>query len=62
MLREILQLLSRDNLQVQALSECYEMIDICDEMLRAAVESLRRRDDASMDIDIYKMDKTLNSF
>ncbi len=62
MLREILKLLSRDNLQVQALSECYEMIDMCDEMLRAAVVSLRQRDDASMDIDIFKMDKTLNSF
>ena len=36
MLREILKLLSRDNLQVQALSECYQMIDMCDEMMRAA--------------------------
>lgn len=62
MFREILKLLNRDNLHVQALSECYQMIDICDEMLRAAVESLRERDDASMDIDIYKMDKRLNSF
>ncbi len=62
MLREILKLLSRDNLQVQALAECYQMIDICDEMMRAAVISLRERDDASMDIDIFKMDKQLNSF
>jgi phosphate uptake regulator len=62
MWREILKLLSKDNLQVQALNECYEMLDMCHEMVMASVDSLRNRDDASVDIDIYKMDKKLNSF
>ena len=62
MFREILRLLRKDNLQVQALSECYEMVDLCHRMVMASVESLRNRDDASVDIDIYAMDKKLNSF
>ena len=62
MLREILQLLSKDNLQVQALTECYGMVDLCHEMVGASIESLRNRDDDRIDIDIYKMDKKLNSF
>ncbi len=62
MFREILRLLRKDNLQVQALSECYEMVDMCHRMVMASVESLRNRDDASVDIDIYAMDKKLNSF
>lgn len=62
MIREILNLLSRDNLQVQALSECYEMLDICHRMVHASVHALRKRDDATVDIDIPEMDKKLNSF
>src|SRR5690606_266328 len=61
-IREILNLLSKDNLQVQALSECYEMLDLCHKMVHASIESLRRRDDASIDIDIVQLDKRLNSF
>lgn len=62
MIREILNLLSRDNLQVQALTECYEMLDLCHRMVHASVESLRNRNDASVDVDIPEMDKRLNSF
>ncbi len=62
MIRDILNLLSRDNLQVQALSECYEMLDLCHEMFHASVNSLRNRDDATVGVDIYKKDKKLNSF
>ena len=62
MFREIFKLLAKDNLQVQALNQCYEMVDICHEMVLASVESLRRRDDAAVDIDIYEMDKKLNAF
>ena len=62
MIRDILKLLSKDNLQVQALSECYEMLDLCHEMFHASVESLRNRDDATVDVDIYEKDKKLNSF
>jgi len=60
--RDILQLLAKDNLQVQALSECYEMADLCHKMVTVSVESLRNCDDASIDIDIYQLDKRLNSF
>ena len=62
MFKEILKLFGKDNLQVQALNECYEMLDICHEMVMASVESLRNRDDASVDINIYEMDRTLNAF
>ena len=62
MWREILKLLGKSNLQKQALQECHEMLDICAEMVRASVDSLRHRDDASIDIDIYAMDLKLNAF
>lgn len=62
MLHEIIQLLKRDNLMVQALNECYEMVDICRAMLDASVTSLRQRDDASIDLDIKALDKKLNAF
>ena len=62
MIREILQLLNKDNLQVQALAECYEMLDLCHTMVHASIESLRHSEDASVKVDIYQMDKKLNSF
>ncbi len=62
MIRDILKLLSRDNLQVQALSECYEMLDLCYTMVQASVESLRHSDTAEVAVDLYEMDKKLNSF
>ena len=62
MIREILKLLSKDNLQVQALSECYEMLDICHTMVHASVESLRLTNSAQVAVNIYEMDQKLNSF
>ncbi len=62
MIRDILKLLSKDNQQVQALSESYEMLDLCHSMVKASVDSLRNRDDAQVDVDIYKTDQKLNSF
>jgi phosphate uptake regulator len=62
MWRDIIRLLSKDNLQKQALQECLQMLDICSEMVAASVKSLRHRDDASVDIDVMAMDKTLNAF
>ena len=62
MFKEIFKLLGKGNLQKQALQECYEMVDICHAMVFASVESLRKRDDASVDINIYEMDKKLNAF
>jgi Na+/phosphate symporter len=62
MLKAIFKLLSRDNLQAQALAECHEMLDICEEMIVASVESLRRSEDAEIPIDIAAMDQKLNAF
>lgn len=62
MFREIFKLLAKDNLQIQALNQCHEMVDICHAMVLASVESLRRRDNSSVDIDVYETDKKLNAF
>jgi phosphate transport system protein len=62
MIREILQLLNKGNLQVQALSQCYEMVDLCKSMVDASVHSLRQSDTAEVDIDIYETDKKINAF
>ncbi|MDA1195848.1 MAG: hypothetical protein O2894_11770 [Planctomycetota bacterium] len=62
MLRNIIHLLRKDNLQSQALAECHEMLALCEQMVGASVESLRRRDDATVEIDILTMDKRLNAF
>lgn len=62
MIREILRLLSKDNLQVQALAQCYEMIDLSKGMVEASAESLRRADTADVEIDIYETDKKINAF
>ncbi len=62
MLREILSLLKKDNLQAQALQDCHEMLDICQQMISASVQSLRHRDDAEVTIDILGLDQKLNSF
>lgn len=62
MLRDILNLLKKDDLQSQALAECHEMLVMCEQMVAAGVQTLRNRDDASMDVDILTMDKKLNAF
>ncbi len=62
MLHEILQLLKKDNLMVQALDECHEMLELCRSMVRASAASLRDHDDAEIDLDLFKLDKTLNAF
>ena len=62
MIREFLKLLRKDDLLTQAGHECEEMLDISHAMVTASVESLRRQDDASIDLDVYKLDKKLNSF
>ena len=62
MIREFLKLLRKDNLLIQAGRESEEMLDLSHEMVVASVESLRRRDDAAIDIDVYEVDKRLNAF
>ena len=62
MLREILNLLRRDNLLAQALNECHEMLDLCHPMVHGAVNSLRNEDVAFSDVDVHQADKKINSF
>ncbi|MBK8976642.1 MAG: hypothetical protein IPM29_12055 [Planctomycetes bacterium] len=60
--REILNLLRRDDLMSQALRDCCEMLDLCQPMVRRAVDSLRNADTAYAHDDIHKLDKKLNAF
>lgn len=62
MIREFLDLLRKDNLQVQALEECHEMTDLCRDMVRAAVARLRHGDDQFPDVDVEALDRKVNSF
>jgi phosphate uptake regulator len=62
MIREFLKLLRKDDLLTQAGAECEEMLALCNSMVRAAVESLRQRDDADIALDLYGLDKKLNAF
>jgi phosphate transport system protein len=60
--RNLLSLFRKDNLYAQALAESHQMLDIDLEMFEASVESLRRCDDGTMPVDVYKMDKQVNRF
>ena len=62
MLKEFFNLLKSDSLYEQALVESYEMLDIDLSMFTESVRSLRKSDSADINIDIYDMDKKINSF
>ncbi len=62
MFKQIFELFQSNSLYEQALSECHEMLDIDLEMFKASIESLRKSDSADIPIDIYEMDKKINSF
>jgi len=62
MLKEFFNILKSDGLFEQALNECHEMLDIDLEMFKESVKSLRESDTTDINIDIYKMDKKINSF
>ena len=62
MLKEFFNLLKSDSLYEQALVESYEMLDIDLSMFTESVKSLRESDSADINIDIYDMDKKINSF
>ena len=62
MIRQFLSLLRKDDLMSQALAECHEMIDLCHTMVHASMDSLRKREDASTEIDLAEADRKLNSF
>ena len=62
MLGKFIELLRKDSLQVQAMNECLEMLKLSQQMIHASVETLRKRDDSEVDIDIAAMDLRINSF
>ena len=62
MFKQIFELFKSDSLYEQALVESYEMLDIDLSMFNESVRSLRESDSADINIDIYEMDKKINSF
>lgn len=55
-------LFNEDNLYVQALNQSYEMLDMDLAMFDASIDSLRHSDNAEIAIDIYELDKKINSY
>jgi len=62
MLKELFAIFKEGDLYSQALEECYEMLDISQDMFLASVESLRNSDTAEIDLDIYATDQKINAF
>ena len=62
MLKELFNILKSDSLFDQALSECYEMLDIVDQMFKTSTRSLRKESQESYPSNIYEMDKKINHF
>ena len=62
MFKQIFELFKSDSLYEQALSECHEMLEIDREMFNQSINALRASDSADIPIDIYAMDKKINSF
>ena len=62
MFKQIFEMFKSDSLYEQALSECHEMLEIDREMFNQSIEALRQSDSADIPIDIYAMDKKINSF
>ena len=62
MFKQIFELFKSDSLQEQALTECYEMLEIVREMYNESVKTLRHSDTTEIPIDIYKTDKKINEF
>ena len=62
MFKQIFELFKADSLQEQALTECYEMLEIVREMYNESIKTLRQSDTANIPIDIYKTDKKINEF
>jgi len=62
MLKDFLELFRKENLLKQAFARSQEMLEADREMFLAAVRSLRRHDDARIDIDIYAKDQLINAY
>ncbi len=62
MLKQFLEIFRKDNLLQQAFDRSVEMLELDSRMFATAVESLRRRDDARLDMDVYAADQKINHF
>ena len=62
MFKQIFELFKSDSLQEQALTECYEMLEIVREMYNESIKTLRHTDTSEIAIDIYTTDKKINEF
>ena len=62
MFKQIFEMFKSDSLYEQALSECHEMLEIDREMFNESIKALRSSDSPDIPIDIYAMDKKINSF
>lgn len=62
MLKQFLEIFRKDNLLQQAFDRSVEMLELDSRMFTTAVESLRRRDDARMDMDVYAADQKINHY
>ena len=57
MFKQIFEMFKSDSLYEQALSECYEMLEIDRKMFNESIKILRLSDSSDIPIDIYAMDK-----
>jgi phosphate uptake regulator len=62
MIKELFDLFRRESQLQQAFQRSYEMLDEDRHMFEAAINSLRSRDDARLDIDIYAKDQLINAY
>jgi len=61
-LKQIIELWKTADSLTQALENSHVMLETTHQMYTESVKSLRRSDSARIDIDIYKMDQTINSY
>ncbi|KPK67802.1 hypothetical protein AMJ71_10335 [candidate division TA06 bacterium SM1_40] len=62
MLKELQKIFQRKSLMEEALTESLKMLEIDRAMFVGAVKSLRERDDAELDFDIYELDRKVNEY
>jgi phosphate transport system protein len=62
MWKQLTSLFRKDDLYTQALHESYTMLDLDLAMFEASTHSLRKADTGEVSVDIYKIDKQINSY
>ena len=62
MLKGLIDLFRGESQLTQAFERSQEMLEVDREMFEAAIESLRKRDDAKLAIDVYAKDQMINAY